>query len=228
MSSKPPRRARRLSILLGALCLFAAKAAAGQGRAIRAETAFSPAGQVLLNRDEALALAFGEAEVARSTVYLDEQEQKKIADLCKGEFESSVVYPYRATRKGKWIGTAYFDTHRVRALRETLMVVVKADGTLGRVEVLSFAEPREYLPRSAWYEQFRERKLDEDLNLGHKIRGVTGATLTAQATTRCARRVLALHTHLEQLAAAKRREEAARKKREEERGGDGSGPPGRP
>jgi len=72
-------------------------------------------------------------------------------------------------------------------------VVVDPVGRIGRIEVLSFDEPPEYLPRAAWYRQFDGRKLDAELELRRAIRPVAGATLTARATTDAARRVLALY-----------------------------------
>jgi len=215
-----------LGALLGALLLGLPTSGAAESTPPVRALPFSPAGRILLSRDEALALAFGKASVERSTVYLTEKDKQAIARLAKLEFKSSVVYSYRASRAGKWIGTAYFDTHRVRTLRETVMVVVKPDNTIGRVEVLSFAEPKNYLPRAPWYEQFRGRKLDRELNLKRKIRGVTGASLTAQATTKCARRMLALHQRLANLAEAKRRD--AERKQREKRKHKGGDPPVRP
>ena len=35
-------------------------------------------------------------------------------------------------------GVAYFDTHRVRTLPETVMVVVGADGRVSKIDILSF------------------------------------------------------------------------------------------
>jgi len=61
------------------------------------------------------------------------------------------------------------------------------------VEMISFAEPQEYLPRPAWLDQFDGRLLDEELALKRGIRGMTGASLTAISVTRGARRILALH-----------------------------------
>ncbi len=104
---------------------------------------------------------------------------------------------YVAHRDGSLVGTAYFDVHRVRTLEETLLVVVQPDGTVGRVEVVSFDEPLDYLPRDGWYRQFDGRPLDDDLDLDRAIRSVSGATLTAVATTAATRRVLALHRILE-------------------------------
>lgn len=161
--------------------------------------------KVLLTRDEALELAFPDCEVTRGTKYLTKEQQKAVAKRAGGDFAMGVVYPYVAHKDGKLVGTAYFDSHRVRTLRETVMVVVAPDSSIQRVEVLSFGEPREYLPRDIWYDQFDGRKLDKDLSLKRKIRSVTGATLTAVATTACARRVLALHETLAKIAAEKRK-----------------------
>ena len=61
-----------------------------------------------------------------------------------------------------------------------------------RVEILAFSEPPEYIPRGKWYAQLVGRTLDDELDLKRGIKGVTGATLTARATVRAARRILAL------------------------------------
>jgi hypothetical protein len=98
-----------------------------------------------------------------------------------------------ARKDGAVVGTAYLDVHRVRTLKEALMVVVGSDHRVRRIEILAFAEPADYLPRGSWYAQFVGRRLDGELNLKHGIRGITGATLTARATTSAVRRVLALH-----------------------------------
>ena len=153
----------------------------------------APRGKVFLTLDEALALAFPDCTVERRTEYLSDAQKRRIAKLAKVDFERNLAFPYVATRKGELVGTAYFDTHRVRTLRETLMVVVTPEGTIARIEVLAFAEPPDYIPRASWYAQFPGHDLDGDLQLKRGIRGVTGATLTARATTNTARRVLALH-----------------------------------
>ena len=73
------------------------------------------------------------------------------------------------------------------------MVVVGPAGSIARIEVLSFSEPEEYMPRGHWYAQFPGKALDDELAVKRGIRPVSGATLTARATTEAARRVLALH-----------------------------------
>jgi hypothetical protein len=84
--------------------------------------------------------------------------------------------------------------------RETLFLTeaqLDAAAEVRRVEVVTFREPLEYIPRSGWYQQFEGESLSEELALKRGIRPVTGATLTARATTEAVRRVLAIHAAVE-------------------------------
>jgi Na+-translocating ferredoxin:NAD+ oxidoreductase RnfG subunit len=172
------RRTRRLrALVLGAALVAAAPAAA----------------KVFLSVDEAIQAAFPGCQVERRTAYLTPAQLAKARELAGVEVPSALVSYHTATRNGQPAGTAYFDTHRVRTLPETLMIVVDPQGKVARIEVISFREPEEYMPRSAWYQQFLGRTLDRELQLKQGIRPVTGATLTARATTAAVRRVLALH-----------------------------------
>lgn len=155
------------------------------------------AGRVYLSVDEALELAFQGCAVERKTVFLTDEQLAAARELAREDVESALVHPYVARCDGKAAGTAYFDTHRVRTLPETVMVVVSPAGEVVRIEVLSFLEPPDYIPRDAWYEQFEGRELSPDLDLKRAIRPVTGATLTARATTSAVRRVLAVHRVLQ-------------------------------
>jgi hypothetical protein len=147
------------------------------------------AAEVYLSRDEALRLAFGDEALEREAVFLTHSQLARARELAGDGVEIRGALVTRFVSDDG--GAAYFDTHRVRTLRETIMVVVARDGTVERVEILSFLEPREYLPREAWLEQFRGRTLDRDLALKRKIHGITGATLSARAVTEATRRVLA-------------------------------------
>jgi len=150
------------------------------------------AAKVFVSVDEALKLAFPGCEVVRKTAFLTPEQVKRARELAGAEVPSALVSYYEAVKGGQPAGTAWFDTHRVRTLPETLMVVVDPQGRVGRIEVVSFREPEEYLPRDVWYDQFRGRPLDPGLQLKRGIHPVTGATLTARATTDAVRRVLAL------------------------------------
>lgn len=149
---------------------------------------------VLITVEEALELAFPDATTERQTLFLSDEQRDTAADESGAEVSSSLATRYVAKGEdGAVRGWAYLDTHRVRTLPETLMVVLDADGTVRRVEVVTFREPLEYMPREGWYEQYEGKELDDNLALKREIRPVTGATLTARATTEAVRRVLAIH-----------------------------------
>ena len=152
--------------------------------------------RVLLTVEEGLALAFPGCSIERGTAYLTSVEVERARELAGTAPTSTVVHPYRALRPeapGGLCGTAYLDSHRVRTLAETVMVVVDPEGRVRRVEVLSFDEPPDYLPRAEWYRQFDGHPLSAGLAVGRDVRGVTGATLTVGATAGAVRRVLAVH-----------------------------------
>lgn len=148
----------------------------------------------LITVDEALNLAFPGGIIERETVFLTEEQRQTVEKKGGSEVSSSIVTRYVAMGDGAvLLGWAYLDTHRVRTLPETLMIVLDPDGTVRRVEVVTFREPLEYMPRESWYEQYHGQVLNDDLALKRDIRPVTGATLTARATTEAVRRVLAFH-----------------------------------
>jgi len=152
---------------------------------------------VYLTQDKALALAFAAGTtVERTAVFLTDAQLSKARELAGTgvKVESALVTRYTGRDAGgRLVGTAYFDTHRVRTLDETLMVVVDPDGRVARVEVLAFGEPPEYLEKRGWLEQFLGRRLDDEMSVKRGIRGITGATLSSQAATDAVRRVLAIH-----------------------------------
>jgi Na+-translocating ferredoxin:NAD+ oxidoreductase RnfG subunit len=157
-----------------------------------------------ITQQEALKAAFPPpATVERKTAYLSEAA----LDSARAEagpdvpVAQSVVSYYVGTRGGKPVGVAYFDSHRVRTVNEVLMIVVGSDDRIREIEVLRFAEPPEYRPGEPWLEQFGGQTLAPELSLRGDIAMMTGATLTSNAVTRAARRVLALHHRIQPFAA---------------------------
>jgi electron transport complex protein RnfG len=156
--------------------------------ALIALLAFSAHARVFLTQQQALATAFPGVKVTREVVYLTPEQ------LAAAKKESGLDFTDRMiVRYASPAGYAYFDTHRVRTLAETVMIVVTPDGRIDRVEILSFDEPPDYLPKPRWIEQFRGRKLDDDLSLKRAIRPISGASLSGRAITNASRKILALH-----------------------------------
>ncbi len=150
--------------------------------------------KVYLTQEEALRSAFPPpTQVERQTLYLSEAEALKIAKEAGSPLGGSVFSYYVGKRGSEIAGYAWFDTHIVRTLPETIMVLLRPDGRIQRIDILSFAEPEDYFPKEPWRAQFSGKDLDADLALRRGIRGLTGASLTAEAITAACRRVLALH-----------------------------------
>jgi len=178
----------RVHLLSGGVRRRALAIAAGALLASRLEA------KVFLTKEEALRLAFPGAAVPRAAAYLTDAQRHEAQKLSGDpELPAALAAYYAAVKDGQTVGTAYFDAHLVRTLPETIMVVVDPRGMIARIEVLSFDEPEDYLPRGTWYGQFTGKALNDEMSLTRGIRPVAGATLTARATTDAARRVLALH-----------------------------------
>jgi hypothetical protein len=146
--------------------------------------------RVLMTQEQALATAFpAGVKVERQKFFLTPQQLADARRESGVEFNDQLIIRYAGSN-----GTfAYFDSHRVRTLPETVMVVVGADGKVDRVEILSFDEPTDYFPKRRWIDQLLGRKLDPELSLNRAIRPISGASLTGHAIVNATRKVLALH-----------------------------------
>ena len=141
------------------------------------------------------------AVVERRTAFLTSEDlvAARASAGSDASVTQSVVSYYLARRDGVPVGVAYFDSHRVRTLNEVVMVVIQPGGQEDRIrsiEVLRFAEPPEYHASQRWLDQFKGKTLNQDLSLKRSIANMTGATLTSNAITRAARRVLAVHERI--------------------------------
>jgi hypothetical protein len=177
-----PRHHRVFGLLLG-----------GLGALVVSAPAF---GQTLLTQEEALELAFpAPTRVERKTAYLSDAQLARARRLAgpTAEVEQGVVPYYVGYRDGRPVGFAYFDAHRVRTKAEVVMVLVRPDARIHRIDVLKFTEPPDYRAPDGWIDQLEGRPLDGALSTRGEIVNLAGATLTAEALTAAARRVLALH-----------------------------------
>jgi len=141
-----------------------------------------------MTQDQALASAFPNTKPARQTFFLTTEQLDAARKESGVEFKEQLVIRYATPA-----GFAYFDTHRVRTLPETVMIVVTPDGKVSRVEILSFDEPTDYFPKRRWLDQLLGHHLDTDLTLKGAVRPISGASLTGQAIVNATRKVLALH-----------------------------------
>jgi len=151
-----------------------------------------------VTREEALAAVFPGAHIESTRVFLSRSQMAAIAERAGVEVDSGLVARYVATRNGEVVGRAYVDTHVVRTKRESLLISIDVDGTVKRIDVTAFLEPREYLAPGRWLQQYDGRPLNDDLAVRRAIRPIAGATLTGSATNAAVRRVLATDHVLEE------------------------------
>lgn len=141
-----------------------------------------------MSQKDALAAAFPGAAPERRTAFLTDAQAKAVEEAGRSKLDSKVWTYYVAGST-----FAYFDSHIVRTMNETVMVVLDANAAVRFVEILSFAEPEDYLASKRWLAQFPGRRLDDDLAIRRGLRNIAGASLTAEAVARSVRRALALH-----------------------------------
>jgi electron transport complex protein RnfG len=150
--------------------------------------------RVYMTQQQAIQTAFPAPQTTeRRTLYLSEEQARRAEETGGVPIEARVVPYYVGTLDGVVTGYAYFDTHLVRTLSETILVRVSPAARIVAIDIVSFTEPEDYLPGDRWLEQFSGKALDDELSLRASIRTLAGATLSARAVTRAARRVLALH-----------------------------------
>ena len=190
------------TLLFAIVCL----ASAGQTTAAVASQTLQP--------KEALQLAFPKATIERGSLSLTDKQRAEVEKLAGHKLASARVRPYRAMVNGKCVGTAYFDTRKVRTKAQTLMIALCAEGKVKRIEVLRFDEPREYRASGKWMAQLTGKSLSGTLKIKGEIRNLTGATLTARATVDAVRVVLATHQVLEAERKKKAKKETESKKTE--------------
>ncbi len=153
-------------------------------------SAFSASARVLMTQEQALAAAFPPPmKITREKFFLTPRQLAAAKGESGVAFDDQLIVRY-ASSDGRY---AYFDTHRVRTMPETVMIVVKSDGSIERIDILSFDEPTDYFPKPRWIDQLRGRKLDRDLALDRAVRPISGASLTGRAIVNASRKVLALH-----------------------------------
>jgi Na+-translocating ferredoxin:NAD+ oxidoreductase RnfG subunit len=163
--------------------------------------AFAPVtgAKVFHSREEALELAFPDADHIESKAYaLDEHQAARVEKIARSPLETRLVKLYTALKAGEVVGYAFIDMHTVRTLPEAFLVVLTPSGEVRSLRVLAFHEPAEYQPTGRWYGQFERKSLVAPLRVGGDIHGIVGATLSARATTRGVRRALALYEVLVQ------------------------------
>ena len=149
---------------------------------------------VFHSRSELAQLAFPDCDrVGTRDVFLSPDQRARIEQAAGSPLDGDFLTIYEGYRADQLVGYALLDTHLVRTLPETLLVVLDASGAVAATYVMAFHEPLDYRPSERWLRLFDDRRLSDDLRVGQKIVGITGATLSARAVVGSVRRSLAIY-----------------------------------
>lgn len=149
---------------------------------------------VLATKDEALRKAFpGAGTIERRTVFLSEDEAKKAGQVAGVKMEHRVFTYYIASGDSGTQGYAVIDSLVVRTKKAVMLTVIRPGGrVVDKVEILSFYEPREYMPSGRWLGLFPGKALSNGMRVNRDIAAVSGATMSSHAFTAQARLALAV------------------------------------
>jgi transcriptional regulator of nitric oxide reductase len=155
---------------------------------------FSAASEVFHSKESALRLAFpGADRVTAQDLFLSPEETAQVEREARAEVDSRLVTVYVGHEGPELLGYAFLDTHQVRTLPQTILVVLDPGGAVRAIHLLAFHEPPEYQAPVRWLERLAGRTLDAELWPGRDVDSLSGATLTATAVTAAVRRLLAVH-----------------------------------
>jgi hypothetical protein len=148
--------------------------------------------EVFHSKESALRLAFPGADtVDKREIFLSGEQVEEVERLARVQVPSRLVTIYVGLENESPLGYAFIETHQVRTLPETILIVIDPGGRVRDIYMLAFHEPPEYGPSERWLGQFQGRPLTDDLSLRGDLAGIAGATLTATAITAAVRKTLA-------------------------------------
>lgn len=149
--------------------------------------------RLMLTQSQALAKAFPGSTIERKTAYLDKAQLERAAMLSGCRHDSAVVSYYLAQSTMGVVGAAFFESHRLRDGRETIMAALTPEGRLLRSEILSFDEPADYMPPNHWRAGLLGRTLGELERFSRPPGASPRAALSAQAFLDGVRRLMAVY-----------------------------------
>ena len=138
----------------------------------------APAGHatVFHAKQEALQLAFPNADrIETKSFFLTLEQVDQVANLAKAPVDSKLATFHVGYQADVIQGYACIETHLVRTMPETFLIVLSPTGSVQKLLVLAFYEPPEYLPPERWLDQFNQKTLTPSLQLRQDIHGVMGA-----------------------------------------------------
>jgi transcriptional regulator of nitric oxide reductase len=107
---------------------------------------------VFHSRGEISELAFPDCDrVETRDVFLSPEQRERIERAAGSPLDGDFLTIYKGYSGDRLVGYAMLDSHLVRTLPETLLVVLDASGAVSATYVMAFHEPPDYLPGSGYF-----------------------------------------------------------------------------
>ena len=152
----------------------------------------SAVAQIFYSKTEAFELAFGKASIENLSLFPDDAESAKIAQLAKIKLASGLFTFYVGKDGDKILGYAAIESETVRTKPETIMIILTPSGEVRGVHLLAFHEPAEYMPPARWFESLIKRDID-NMDFSKGVDAVSGATLSTRSALNSVRKVQAFY-----------------------------------
>ena len=138
---------------------------------------------LLILPEKALKENFPDAKIEKKNIMLTGSQKKEIQKKSRKKLTSSIFTTYIIKKDGKIIGYALLHSHKVRTKNEVILVSFDKDCNVLDVELIAFYEPPEYQLSDNWMKTFKGKNEKEPPVLKRNVPNITGATLSARATT---------------------------------------------
>jgi len=143
--------------------------------------------------DEILKENFSETiMIEKKSLILTKAEAKVIQQEAKVKLDSKIIRLYLVKEADETIGYGVVLKKRIRTKNAAVLYMINSEKKIKAIEILSFSEPREYMPNKAWQSVFVGKGSDDMLIAGKDIPTISGATMSADALSKAARLVLTI------------------------------------
>lgn len=149
--------------------------------------------ELLKTKEQALTVAFGEElKIEEELLILSPEQQTDIEQSSRSKLSSGLFEYYRLSRNGELLGYATVDSQIIRTLNANFLIALTPQGQIKQVIILSFNEPREYLPGERWLANFSGKESPADLFPQKGIPPIAGSSLSVDSIAASVRRVLSV------------------------------------
>jgi electron transport complex protein RnfG len=148
---------------------------------------------VLISPIDAMRHTFGEqSAVTKKNTLLNKKQAAAVSKRAKLKLETKIYRIYTASVGDKAVGYGVLITRKVRQKDAAVLYMITPAGKISAIEIIAFNEPPEYMPQSAYLEQFKGKDGGDVLRVGKDIPTISGATLSARNVTDGSRLALAV------------------------------------